>query len=352
VTAVSRATNLIDIFVKGTDGVVYTTWKVDGGGWNGWYNVWNAASDPYVPVAVAARPRKLDLFVIGYDGRVYHTGYDDSSGWVAWSQLGSQTFPYWGRLTTLVQHPESVDLFGVASDGKLYTAWLDTQGAWRDFYPLSQVHAGVSLPAGTPVTALGHPEGYLRNSRIPLLTLAGWTARSTTNGSTGPGFVTAINDPQLGHAFQLGTTQTFGSPTETTLSQWVTLPRVGADIDFGWESRCPDSLTFDWTTVEIHDTSGNLLATPVPRSCMNDGKVQVAKLDLRPFGGQTVELRLINHDDGYSGDPTLSLFENISIGFVNTSDAGVGSGFATGENDLFVVDQNGDILNSYYDAKD
>ena len=90
VSAVARTPGNLDLFVTGSDGVVYTSWWSHGHDWSGVNNSWRNIGGVFPaanPVAAVSRdPGKLDLFVVGHDGRVY------TSWWGAgrdWSGLGN-----------------------------------------------------------------------------------------------------------------------------------------------------------------------------------------------------------------------------------------------------------------------
>jgi hypothetical protein len=73
-TAISRDPDQLDVFVCGNDGIVYTEWWTTGAdcsGLNGWRPI-GGFFPAGAPVAVASRnPNQLDLFVLGSDGIVY-----------------------------------------------------------------------------------------------------------------------------------------------------------------------------------------------------------------------------------------------------------------------------------------
>jgi IgA Peptidase M64 len=89
VSAVARKPEILDLFITGNDGRVYTSWFVEGvSDWSGINDNWRALGG-FFPVgapvsAVARKPGILDLFITGNDGRVYTSwfveGVSDWSG--------------------------------------------------------------------------------------------------------------------------------------------------------------------------------------------------------------------------------------------------------------------------------
>ncbi|MBE8965196.1 hypothetical protein IQ277_02755 [Nostocales cyanobacterium LEGE 12452] len=98
VSAVARKSEQLDLFVVGNDGRVYTSWWQEGvGDWSGVNNNWRPIGG-FFPVdarvsAVARRPGILDLFVVGNDGRVYTSWWQEGvSDWSGinnnWRSIG------------------------------------------------------------------------------------------------------------------------------------------------------------------------------------------------------------------------------------------------------------------------
>ncbi|MGM2743187.1 hypothetical protein ACS2QV_30435, partial [Bacillus cereus group sp. Bce013] len=95
-SAVARTQNNLDLFVVGNDGRVYTSWWQAGSDWSGINNNWRSIGG-FFPVgapvsAVARTPNILDLFVVGNDGRVYTSWWQAGSDWSGinnnWRSIG------------------------------------------------------------------------------------------------------------------------------------------------------------------------------------------------------------------------------------------------------------------------
>ena len=145
VTAVSRARDIIDLFVSGRDGAVYSTFWTGAGGWhNQWFRLGdnrfgdNFTIPPGSPVtAIARAPDHLDLFASGRDGGVYSTFWDGAHGWSGrWFRLGDARFwdaftiPPGARVTAQSRRPDVIDLFVTGRDNRIYSTFWTAQHGW------------------------------------------------------------------------------------------------------------------------------------------------------------------------------------------------------------------------------
>ena len=75
ISAVTRNPHRMDLFVSGLNGDVYTSWFDDGSGWSGLGNRWRSVGGSFpagAPLAALSRqPDLLDVFVTGHNGIVY-----------------------------------------------------------------------------------------------------------------------------------------------------------------------------------------------------------------------------------------------------------------------------------------
>ena len=111
-------------------------------------------------------------------------------------------------------------------------------------------------------------------------------------------------------AARLGST----SPTngDSVMRQTVTVPAAGGTLSFWYQPHCPDTLTYDQEQMQIRNTSGATLLT-VLNVCSNSGAWTQVIQDLSAYRGQAIVLGFNNHDDNYAGDPTYTLFDDISV---------------------------------------
>ena len=148
-TAISRKSGVIDLFIVGTDGKVYTSWWEDGN-WSGYNNDWRPLdwgggqkflNLPNV-VAVARSPDNLDIFAIGDDYAVYWAKWSEDHDWTGWTNLSTKQSISQSPLPLLAavsRDTDQLDVFVMNSGNILnsswtegVTAWTGVDGAWLD----------------------------------------------------------------------------------------------------------------------------------------------------------------------------------------------------------------------------
>lgn len=92
VSAVSRSADKLDIFVTAADRGIYTAaWEPSfKDGWHGWWRVAGGTTSPGAPVHAVSRSKdKLDVFVAGSDGVVWTAAWEPAfgSGWHGWWKI-------------------------------------------------------------------------------------------------------------------------------------------------------------------------------------------------------------------------------------------------------------------------
>jgi hypothetical protein len=145
VTSLARIPDLIDLFVAGFDGGVYSTfWSAQNGWLNRWFRLgddrfWDNFTVPAgSPVTAISRfASHLDLFVSGRDGGIYSTFWDGNSGWSNhWFRLGDDRFwdgftiPPGARVTAQSRDPNIIDLFVTGRDNRVYSTFWTAEGGW------------------------------------------------------------------------------------------------------------------------------------------------------------------------------------------------------------------------------
>src|SRR5204863_10102187 len=89
-------------------------------------------------------------------------------------------------------------------------------------------------------------------------------------------------------------------------------------------------ITYDQIQMQIRNTSGSTLAT-VLNVCSNTGAWTSALYDTSSLAGQTVVLWFNDHDDGWAGDPTYFLLDDVAVSSYTPTPSGVQNpGFETG----------------------
>jgi hypothetical protein len=167
VTAVSRTPNILDLFVTGNDGCVYTSWWVAGSDWSGIGNRWRnigGVFPPGAPIAAVSRtPNNLDLFITGNDGCVYTSWWQAGSDWSGignrWRNIGG-VFPRGTRLSALARTPNNLDVFVCGNDGCVYTSWWQARSDWSGIGNRWRNIGGV-FPAGSAVASVARTKNNL-----------------------------------------------------------------------------------------------------------------------------------------------------------------------------------------------
>jgi hypothetical protein len=192
----------------------------------------------------------------------------------------------------------SVSFDTSAYAGQTVVLWFNTHD---DNYPsdptyflLDDVDVASYTPAVNPIVNGGFETG----------SLSGWTPsgaylpRISTTAHTGS------SSAQIGSA----------SPVNgnSTLTQTVTVPSGPSTLAFWYQPHCTDAVTYDQIQAQVRNTSGATLATLLNVCPTSTAWTQVT-FDTTAYAGQTVVLWFNDHDDGYAGDPTYFLLDDVSL---------------------------------------
>lgn len=153
ITAVARKPHLLDVFMVGSDGRVLSaasdaTW--DHGHWRGWWHIQGGMAAPGARVACVARqPDMLDIFVVGTDGGIYTAAWDARQAkakWRGWWRIGKLVAPRDARIAAVARSPNHLDIFVVDSAGRtMSAAWQTGDTQWRGWW---HIQGGMSRPGG------------------------------------------------------------------------------------------------------------------------------------------------------------------------------------------------------------
>jgi hypothetical protein len=127
----SSGVGRLDVFVKAVAGDIdWRSWLFQNGGWSDWNSIGNPRSGPVTgdPAAVSWGPNRIDLFVRGTDNVLWHNWYDGSWGIppaARWEPLGGVLYSSpaacsWG--------PGRLDVFVRGTDNALWHKWF--QNGW------------------------------------------------------------------------------------------------------------------------------------------------------------------------------------------------------------------------------
>ena len=145
------------------------------------------------------------------------------------------------------------------------------------------------------------PPNPLVNGGFETGTLSGWTLTGTRSVTT------------VAHSGTYAALGGSASPTngDSSLSQTFTAPSAATTLSLWYATKCPDTVTYDWTTVTLRDNTAGTTATVVPRTCPTAYVWVNATAGI--IAGHSYTLTLISHDDNYPGDSTYTLFDDVAV---------------------------------------
>ena len=150
---------------------------------------------------------------------------------------------------------------------------------------------------GTPASAATS----ITNGGFEAGNLSGWTTSGVTS-------VTTTNPHSGTYAAMVGST----SPSNTSsIVQSFTAPATSPSLSFWYDVVCPDTVTYDWATATLKDTTTNTTTTVLAKTCVSDsGWKQVTKT---LTANDNYTLTLTSKDDNYAGDPTYTLYDDVTL---------------------------------------
>ena len=157
VSAVSRSADKLDIFATDVNGVIQTAaWEPgNADGWHGWWPLNGGRAAPGAPVTAVSRSTdKLDVFVVGTDNRVWTAAWEPGNvdGWHGWWTISDLQVPQGSAVSAVSRSADKLDIFATDVNGVIQTAAWEPGNAdgWHGWWPLN---GGRAAP-GAPVTAV------------------------------------------------------------------------------------------------------------------------------------------------------------------------------------------------------
>ncbi len=169
-------------------------------------------------------------------------------------------------------------------------------------------------PTSTPVTISGAnvtginfvssvPPSGVVNGDFETGSLSSWTA-GTGTGTIAPTASTAQKHGGTYSAYLLGN-NTAGSATTCTLYQNVAVPAGGGTLSFWYYAQNNDTVSYDWQEMDICNTSGTVLASPLAKGVYNQKAWTQVTYNMAAYAGTTIRLLFTVRDDGYA-DSTVT----------------------------------------------
>ncbi|MFD9510095.1 exo-alpha-sialidase [Streptomyces mirabilis] len=132
--------------------------------------------------------------------------------------------------------------------------------------------------------------------------LTGWTSAGTT--------AVANSGAHSGtYAARVGGT----SPTngDSSVAQTFSAPTGSTQLSFYYSVTCPDTVTYDWATATLADTTAGTTTTVLAKTCTNGQGWKQATAAVT--AGHNYTLTLVSHDDNYTGDATYTLYDDVAF---------------------------------------
>jgi hypothetical protein len=157
--------------------------------------------------------------------------------------------------------------------------------------------------------------GGLTNGGFETGNLSAWTASGASE--------TVVNSGCHGGTYcaQLGaTTPTNG---DSTIAQTFTAPTGATGISFYYKESCPDTVTYDWALATLADNTAGTTTTLITKTCATVGWTNVTGA---LTAGHSYTLTLTSHDDNYAGDPTYTVYDDVTITTTVVGGGGITNG--------------------------
>lgn len=187
---------------------------------------------------------------------------------------------------------------GGAQNVAFSTGSFPMQATWSNDSSSCQIsHAVVSGGSGGG----GGGGGALTNGGFESGSFTGWTTSGTAT-------VTSSAKHSGSYGAMLGST----SPsTDSSAAQTFTVPSGSSKVSFYYNVTCPDTVSYDWATATLKDNTSGTTTTVLAKTCVSSsGWKQITS---SVTAGHSYTLTLANHDDDYSGDPTYTYYDDVTV---------------------------------------
>ncbi|WP_174505190.1 hypothetical protein [Streptacidiphilus carbonis] len=179
-----------------------------------------------------------------------------------------------------------------------------------------------STPAGTySVTVTGTGASATHTATFSLTVTGGTSGGGITNGgfetgslsgwtATGPATGVTTSSPHSGsYAALLGSS----SPTNgaSSIAQTFTAPTGTSTLGFYYNVTCPDTVTYDWATATLKNNTTGTTTTVLAKTCVASSGWVHKTATVIP--GDSYTLTLTSKDDNYTGDPTYTKYDDVTV---------------------------------------
>ncbi len=157
--------------------------------------------------------------------------------------------------------------------------------------------------------------GSITNGGFETGSLSGWTSTGASESVANSGCHGGTYCARLG-----STAPTNG---DSSIAQTFTAPTGATGLSVWYKETCPDTVTYDWALATLKDNTAGTTATVIAKACITNAWTNATS----PLtAGHSYTVTLTSHDDNYTGDPTYTLFDDVTI---STGGGGGGGGGIT-----------------------
>jgi hypothetical protein len=191
------------------------------------------------------------------------------------------------------------------------------------------INASTGLISGTPTTAAAYSVAVTATDTTSAAGSASftWTIGSSGGGGgssiTNGGFETgtasgwtasgnvAVN-ATAAHTGSYGAFLGLTTPSNTSsVAQTFTAASGTATLGFWYKNTCPDTVTYDWATATLKNNTTGTTTTVLAKTCASAGAW--THVTHAVVAGDSYTLTLTNRDDNYSGDPTYTYYDDVTV---------------------------------------
>jgi hypothetical protein len=163
-----------------------------------------------------------------------------------------------------------------------------------------------TVTGSTGVTVIAAPPNAIANGGFESGTFADWTPSGAAENVVSSASYFCHSGS---YCAQLGLpTPTNGN---SNIAQTFTAPSGTSTVSFYYDVVCTDTVRYDWATATLRDVTLGKTYTILPKTCSNTGAWSKVSHSVTP--GHHYTLTLTNRDDNYPGDPTYTLYDDVSV---------------------------------------
>jgi hypothetical protein len=166
------------------------------------------------------------------------------------------------------------------------------------------------LTAAVSITALAFTGVLFAQTASADVTNGGFESGSLT-GWTTAGTTAVVNSGAHSGTYAARAGSTSPTNGNSSVSQSFTAPSGSPALSFWYNITCPDTVTYDWATATLADTTSGTTTTPLARTCTNGAGWKQVNSTLT--AGHSYTLTLTSKDDNYVGDATYTLFDDVAV---------------------------------------